>query len=138
MRHDTMSMLEKLGGGGKLSDSDLLQWANSKVPAKAGKILSLGDPSLGTGLFVLHLCDSVKSGVVDWDIVTQGENEADRDLMQSMYYQWREKWVVRFFSCGRTWWRSIRKCSRPSLALSCSLIGRACESLMGLCWRYCD
>ena len=80
MRHDTMSMLEKLGGGGKLSDSDLLQWANSKVPAKAGKILSLGDPSLGTGLFVLHLCDSVKSGVVDWDIVTQGETEADREL----------------------------------------------------------
>ena len=64
----------------RLSDSDLLQWANSKVPAKAGKILSLGDPSLGTGLFVLHLCDSVKSGVVDWDIVTQGENEADREL----------------------------------------------------------
>ena len=31
MRFDTMSLLERLGGGKKVSDSDLIKWANEKV-----------------------------------------------------------------------------------------------------------
>jgi hypothetical protein len=78
MRYDTMALLEKLGGGGKISDADLLSWANSKVPGKAGKLLSLSDPELGSGVFVLHLCDAVTPGVVDWEVVTKGSSDEDK------------------------------------------------------------
>ena len=31
MRFDTISLLERLGGGQKVSDADLIKWANDKV-----------------------------------------------------------------------------------------------------------
>ena len=79
MRHDTMALLEKLGAGKKISDADLLKWANDKVPPKAGKLHTLSDAEIGSGLFVLHLCDVVTPGVVDWDIVSKGGTEEERE-----------------------------------------------------------
>lgn len=79
MRHDTLALLEDLGGGGKISDGDLLAWANSKVPAKAGKALSLSDAQLSNGIFVLHLCDALAPGVVAWDVVTAGGTQEDKE-----------------------------------------------------------
>ena len=79
MRHDTMALLEKLGAGKKISDADLLKWANDKVPAKAGKLHTLSDAEIASGLFVLHVCDAVTPGVVDWDIVSTGGNEEERE-----------------------------------------------------------
>jgi len=79
MRHKTMALLEKLGGGGKISDSDLLKWANQKVPANDGKLHSMSDSEIGSGVFVLHLCDAIAPGVVDWDVVTTGVSDEDRE-----------------------------------------------------------
>jgi hypothetical protein len=39
MRHDTMAMLESLGGGGKISDADLLAWANAKVGGRLARVV---------------------------------------------------------------------------------------------------
>mmetsp|Transcript_553 Transcript_553/g.1367 ORF Transcript_553/g.1367 Transcript_553/m.1367 type:complete len:737 (-) Transcript_553:90-2300(-) len=83
MRHDTMSLLERLGGSSKLSDSDLVQWANDRVQAhfnsSSRKVSSLSDPSIATSLFLLQLCESVTPGLVDWDIVTEGSTDEDRE-----------------------------------------------------------
>ena len=80
MRHDTLALLEKLGGGGKIADGDLLAWANSKVPPKAGKALSLSDAQLSSGVFLLHLCDAVAPGVVAWDIVSAGATPQEKEM----------------------------------------------------------
>eukprot|EP00960_Hanusia_phi_P042822 755726-Hanusia_phi.AAC.1 len=111
MRHDTMSLLGRLGGDAKLSDSDLVQWGNERVQAhfnsSSRKISSLSDPSIATSLFLLQLCESVTpgpgsphcpcsahkhAGLVDWDIVTEGATEEDREHNAKVSGRRRQAW----------------------------------------------
>jgi plastin-1 len=43
-------------------------------------MLSISDPQLGSGLYLLHLCDSITPGVVDWEVVTTGASDEERQL----------------------------------------------------------
>jgi hypothetical protein len=78
MRYDTIALLEKLGGGQKVADQDVIKWANDKVGAK-GRMTSFQDADLANSRFLLLLCDSVVPGVVNWDVVTGGDSPEGRE-----------------------------------------------------------
>jgi len=77
MRFNIISILNKLGGGKKISDAEIISWANEKVKTsgKSSKISSFHDPALKNGIFLIELVDAVKPGTVDWAIVERGDDE---------------------------------------------------------------
>jgi len=84
MRHDTVRLLEGLGANkSKVSDSDLIAWANDKVAkcgkTGGGKISSFQDSELASGRFLLFLCHALDDGVVNWEIVTAGQTEEEKE-----------------------------------------------------------
>jgi len=40
-------------------------------------ITKFNDPVLKSGVFLLKVIDSIRSGIVDWSLVTAGDNEED-------------------------------------------------------------
>lgn len=86
MRFNVISILNKLGGGKKISDAEIIAWANEKVKAsgKSSKISSFHDPGLKDGIFLIELVDAVKPGTVDWTIVEKG-NEQKAYLLNAKY-----------------------------------------------------
>ncbi|KAK1389117.1 Fimbrin-5 [Heracleum sosnowskyi] len=64
----------------EITDADILNWANDKVK-KSGKetqMDSFKDKSLSSGVFFLQLLSAVEPRVVNWDLVTKGENDEDK------------------------------------------------------------
>jgi len=94
MRYDTIALLEKLGGGKKVSDQDLIKWSNDKVAGK-GRMSSFQDDELSSSRFLLSLCDAVTPGVVNWDVVTPGETAEGKE--QNAKYALS---VARKMGCG--------------------------------------
>eukprot|EP01135_Chromosphaera_perkinsii_P004531 Nk52_evm1s288 gene=Nk52_evmTU1s288 len=80
MRHHVIGTLKSISKDGtEVTDSDMIAWANGVV-AKAGKTSSFEsfkDPSLANGRFFLDLMGGLKKGIVNYDLVTDGENEED-------------------------------------------------------------
>lgn len=80
MRTNIVRTLASLNGTGKPpSDSDMLRWANDTVKkgGKSSSVRSFRDPSLGSGVFHLDVLNGVKSGYVDYDLVTPGKSSED-------------------------------------------------------------
>jgi len=79
MRFNVLSILNKLGGGKKITDAEVLTWANDKVKAsgKSHKISSFHDPSLKDGVFLIELVDAVRPGSVEWGVVEKGDTDKD-------------------------------------------------------------
>jgi len=79
MRFNVISILNKVGGGKKVADADIIAWANEKVKAsgKTSKITSFHDPSLKDGIFLIELVDAVKPGSVEWSLVERGSEQKD-------------------------------------------------------------
>jgi len=86
MRFNVLSILNKLGGGKKISDAEILTWANEKVASsgKKHKISSFHDPSLKDGIFLIELVDAVRPSSVDWAIVEKGDTPKDH-LLNAKY-----------------------------------------------------
>jgi plastin-1 len=61
---------------GSQTEKDLVAWAVALVSEMG--ISSLKDKALGDGRFLIHLCDKVQPGVVNWEFVTEGATEEDR------------------------------------------------------------
>jgi hypothetical protein len=73
------------------SDDDIIQWqwANTQVAAECGNpglasrlvIKPFSDPTLSSGVFLMHLLNSVR-GIVDWSHMSNGltESEKQRDF----------------------------------------------------------
>jgi plastin-1 len=67
------------------SDDDIIQWANAQVAAECGNpglasrlaIKSFSDPTLSSGVFLMHLLNSVR-GIVDWSNVSNGLTESEK------------------------------------------------------------
>jgi hypothetical protein len=67
------------------SDDDIIQWANAQVVAECGNpglasrlaIKSFSDPSLSSGVFLMHLLNSLR-GIVDWSHVSNGLTESEK------------------------------------------------------------
>jgi len=79
MRAHLISILEKLGGGQKISDSDIIDWANSKIKSaekfSETSIKSWRDKSLVNSHFFLGLESAIKPGCINFDLV--GSNDLD-------------------------------------------------------------
>jgi len=77
MRFNVISILNKLGGGKKISDAEIIAWANERVKSsgKTGKISSFHDPALKDGIFLIELVDAVRPGTVDYTIVEKGAEQ---------------------------------------------------------------
>ena len=65
---------------GNKNESDLVKWANETVGDKHKPIESLKDKSMGDGVFLMNLLASIEPRAVNWDIMTKGESEEDKDL----------------------------------------------------------
>eukprot|EP00300_Choanocystis_sp_HF-7_P027604 c32762_g1_i1.p2 GENE.c32762_g1_i1~~c32762_g1_i1.p2 ORF type:complete len:638 (+),score=187.49 c32762_g1_i1:31-1914(+) len=77
MREHIIRILSALGGGVKISDADIVAWANAKARA-GGSRLSMSDfrdGSLRSSLFVLDLLNAIRPGTVEAENVTDGVSE---------------------------------------------------------------
>ncbi|XP_010913192.1 fimbrin-4 [Elaeis guineensis] len=85
MRFSILQLLKNLrchSQGKEISDADILNWANNKVK-KSGKttqIESFKDKSLSNGIFFLELLSAVKPRVINWKLVTKGEDDEQKKL----------------------------------------------------------
>jgi len=72
-----------VGNGGASSaftEADIIKWANQKV-ARGGKstcMTNFKDQTIGNGLFLVDLLESVQNGVVNYKIVKQGETDDEK------------------------------------------------------------
>jgi plastin-1 len=98
MRFDQLAMLQGLstsaprgegspgsgrgspGGGGLLSDAEVVAMANAKVAAagRASRMASFRDPSLADGIFFLDLLHAMGAGV-NWELVSTEASDAARE-----------------------------------------------------------
>ncbi|XP_008777493.1 fimbrin-5-like [Phoenix dactylifera] len=85
MRFNILQLLKNLrfhSQGKEISDADILIWANNKVK-KSGKTTqmeSFKDKSLSNGIFFLELLSAVKPRVINWKLVTKGEEDEQKKL----------------------------------------------------------
>ncbi|KAM0024983.1 putative actinin-type actin-binding domain, calponin domain, EF-hand domain pair, fimbrin/Plastin [Helianthus debilis subsp. tardiflorus] len=84
MRFSMLQLLKNLrthGQGKEITDADILQWANMKVKQSGKRQMdSFKDKRLSDGIFFLELLSAVDKRVVNWGLVTKGENEEDKKL----------------------------------------------------------
>eukprot|EP00968_Pinguiococcus_pyrenoidosus_P012092 scaffold1023_cov313-Pinguiococcus_pyrenoidosus.AAC.22 len=86
MRYHTLKMLTELGGGARVGDRTVVNWANQmvRVAGRERQITSFRDRSLATGLFLLDLCAAIEPRAINWEYVTDGV--ADEDAMSNARY----------------------------------------------------
>ena len=63
---------------GSKKEEDLVKWANELV--QDPQIKNFKDSALSDGKFLIKLCSAIEPRAVNWDIVTPGETEEDKDL----------------------------------------------------------
>ncbi|XP_031262027.1 fimbrin-5-like [Pistacia vera] len=85
MRFTMLQLLKNLRShseGKEITDADILNWANNKVKKadRTSQMESFKDKKLSTGVFFLELLSAVEPRVVNWSLVTKGENEEDKKL----------------------------------------------------------
>lgn len=83
MRFTMLQLLKNLRSfsqGREITDADILNWANKKVKSsgKSSQMDSFKDKSLSSGIFFLELLSAVEPRVVNWKLVTGGENDEDK------------------------------------------------------------
>merc|ERR1712013_762968 len=96
MRYHLLKFLSSLSSDGKpIADKDVLSWCNDTVAAafaadgsalkqgplgKAPAISSFSDEFIGTGLFFIYLVAAIEPEIVNWELLTAGENDEDKKL----------------------------------------------------------
>jgi len=78
MRTYTMSILQQLSGANKpISDADIITWANQKLQKAKNYQLEQGfkDAKLKTAIPVIDLCDAIRPGSVDYELVYQDNDD---------------------------------------------------------------
>ncbi|KAL7304868.1 hypothetical protein TKK_0002674 [Trichogramma kaykai] len=81
MRSYTLSVLSSLKGqpGQPVVEKEIVQWVNQKLQ-QAGKttsIKSFQDYAIADGKVIIDLIDSIKPGIVNYDLVKEGGNDKD-------------------------------------------------------------
>jgi hypothetical protein len=84
MRYNVLTILNRLGGGKKINDNEIIAWANEKNSSKGLKISSFHDPSLKDGIYLINLVDAVKPGSVEFNLIEKGGTEKD-NLLNAKY-----------------------------------------------------
>jgi len=84
LRHYTMELLAKLtkGDGTSIKDSEIVDWVNKKLQAanKRSRINNFKDQTISTSMAVIDLCDAIRPKCIDYDLVTPGHDEGDKEL----------------------------------------------------------
>ncbi|KAG5438204.1 hypothetical protein PCANB_003055 [Pneumocystis canis] len=83
MRQNIIQTLKSLSKDGKdITDADMVSWCNqmSQKGGKSSKIRSFKDPSLRSGIFLLDVLNGLRSGYVDYTLVTSGITYEDAFL----------------------------------------------------------
>jgi len=65
---------------GNKSEDDLSKWGNELVGDKAPAIKNLKDKSMGSGVYLMHLLSAIEPRAVNWDIMTAGESDEDKEM----------------------------------------------------------
>jgi plastin-1 len=87
MRYHTIKFLSALSlGEGKVSDEDIINWANGKVEAaeRPSRMASFKDSSLASSHFFFDLLYAVEDRIINWELVTDASTEADA-LLNAKY-----------------------------------------------------
>lgn len=83
MRMNITKTLAELSRSGKsVSDTEILQWANNrlKTAGKSSMVRSFRDPTLSNAKFFLDLLDTLRKGIVDYSLVTNGNTEEESKM----------------------------------------------------------
>ncbi|OVA09239.1 Calponin homology domain [Macleaya cordata] len=85
MRFNMLQLLKNLrfySQGKELTDVDILNWANSKVKGsgRTSQMESFKDKNLSNGIFFLELLSAVEPRVVNWNLVTKGGTDEEKNL----------------------------------------------------------
>lgn len=64
---------------GSKTENDLIQWVN-EVAQPESPITKFNDAGFADGKILIKLCASVEPRIVNWDLVTEGATEEDREL----------------------------------------------------------
>ncbi|KAI8851356.1 calponin homology domain-containing protein [Chytridium lagenaria] len=78
MREHVIQTLKTLSKSGvDITDADIIAWANSTVKrgGKTSTISSFKDPQLKSGVYLLDLLNSIKKGIVNYELVDGGRTE---------------------------------------------------------------
>ncbi|KAJ6818563.1 fimbrin-5-like [Iris pallida] len=85
MRSNILQLLNNLrfhSQGKEMTDADILNWANNKVKksGRTSQMESFKDRNLSNGIFFLELLSAVEPRIVNWKLVTAGEEDEDKKL----------------------------------------------------------
>ncbi|KAF9610517.1 hypothetical protein IFM89_022797 [Coptis chinensis] len=85
MRFNMLQLLQNLrfhSKGKEMTDADILGWANTKVKStgRTSQMESFRDKNLSNGIFFLELLSAVGPRVVNWNLVTKGESDEEKNL----------------------------------------------------------
>ncbi|XP_068641451.1 fimbrin-5-like [Aristolochia californica] len=85
MRSSILKLLKNLRNyshGKEITDVDILNWANATVKGagRSSQMESFKDKNLSNGIFFLELLSACEPRVVNWNLVTKGENEEEKRL----------------------------------------------------------
>ncbi|KAL4949151.1 calponin homology domain-containing protein [Aspergillus filifer] len=80
MRRDITNTLSSLAtrlGKREITDSEMINWANSmsRKGGRSSSIRSFKDRSIGSGVFLLDVLNGMKASYVDYDLVTPGQSD---------------------------------------------------------------
>ncbi|XP_002527257.2 fimbrin-2 [Ricinus communis] len=85
MRYNILQLLRNLrfhSHGKEITDTDILQWANTKVRngGSQSRMDSFKDKSLSDGIFFLELLSAVQPRAVNWGLVTKGITDEEKKM----------------------------------------------------------
>ncbi|XP_008787784.1 fimbrin-2-like [Phoenix dactylifera] len=88
MRYNILQLLKNLrlhSHEKEIKDIDILNWANDKVKSSGrhSRMESFKDKTLSSGFFFLDLLSAVEPRVVNWSLVTHGENDEEKKMNAS-------------------------------------------------------
>lgn len=63
---------------GNESETALVEWGNSMCGKEELRVKNFKDSSIKTGKYLIEICAGIEPRAVDWEIVTEGEEEEDR------------------------------------------------------------
>jgi len=90
MRAYTLSLLSQINSdtGTPVMESEIITWANNKLQegGKEVTIKNFQDKSIKTALPIIHLIDVIHPGLIDFNIVKQGERITGPDCLSNAKY----------------------------------------------------
>ena len=113
MRCHVIKFLSNLSGSAQqLTERDVLQWANGRVGERVHHLVKLSEPSLASGVYVLHLIKAVAPRSVDLSQVTAGVTADEKKLNARLAVSCARRAGCMVFAL----WEDIAEC-KPKMLL---------------------